>query len=187
MKISTDVILGSAKNINSRRNSKEASSLDKDSNVDKVEITNHVNARLDSIDSELKNLQNSLTKNQTIKAGLAELLDEVKANGNKQDEIIDGTKFNGEKVLADLLKDKELNEFTLRDMQKQVEDDIRQDVAKLTMVKIETENIFASSVPGSDKAENVIRTSETMFIMGEQIATNRLSMLNADVVMKLIK
>ncbi len=65
---------------------------------------------------------------------------------------------------------------------------ISSEVAKLTKLQIETENIFASNIAGGDQIEKVIKSTETVFLTGGHVsASNRLSVLNADLVMRLIK
>ena len=55
-------------------------------------------------------------------------------------------------------------------------------------IYVETENIFASNMAGGDQIDKVIKSTETVFLSGGHVsASNRLSVLNADLVMRLIK
>ena len=189
MNINVDNIIGSAAKINNKRNSEKSVSKDENSkSIDSVEIGKKVNTRLDSIDSDLKNIQSSLSKNQTIRETLNLLLEELAMGGSKADAIVKDAKYAGEAVLVDLFKDREISQSNVRSMIDDADKNISSEVAKLTKLQIETENIFASNIAGGDQIEKVIKSTETVFLTGGHVsASNRLSVLNADLVMRLIK
>ncbi|MBP7901218.1 MAG: hypothetical protein KA015_00215 [Spirochaetes bacterium] len=189
MNINVDNIIGSAAKINNKRNSDKSASRDENNkSIDSVEIGKKVNTRLDSIDSDLKNIQSSLSKNQTIRESLNLLFEEISMGGSKSEIIIKEAKYADEAVLSDLFKDREINESNVRSLIDMTEKNITSDVSKLTKLQIETENIFASNMAGGDQIEKVIKSTETVFLSGGHVsAGNRLSVLNADLVMRLIR
>ena len=189
MNVNVDNIIGSAAKINNKRNSEKSVSKDENSkSIDSVEIGKKVNTRLDSIDSDLKNIQSSLSKNQTIREALNLLLEELSMDGSKADAIVKEAKYADEAVLVDLFKDREINQSNVRSMIEEADKNISSEVAKLTKLQIETENIFASNMAGGDQIDKVIKSTETVFLTGGHVsASNRLSVLNADLVMRLIK
>jgi hypothetical protein len=189
MKVSIDGILGSANSINSRRSTEKNSSSKEIKNAgDSVQIDSRVNSRLDGIDSDLKELQSSLSKNQVIKNGLSRLLEEIEQGGSKSRDILAETKYEGKNVLSDFLGKNEVPDANLiRQKIGENQNFINSDMSRLTKIQIETENIFASNLAGSDRYEKSFKTVETQFVMGEMTASNRLTSLNADIVMKLIR
>ena len=189
MAINIDNIIGSASIIQSRREKDNTvRGADVSKPRDSVEIGRKVNTRLDAIDSDLKNIQSSLSKNQTVRDGLNLLLEEISAGGSHSDRIIKETMYSGEPVLSAMLKDTELTPENIRNFIKQTDENISAETVKLTKLQIETENIFASNMAGGEQIEKVIRSTETLFVAGGTVsASNRLSALNADLVMRLIR
>jgi hypothetical protein len=186
MKITTDGIIGSAARINNQRNSAKAVQEEGGKSAYTLEIGSRVNTRLDAIDGDLRTLQDSLTRGQTVRAVLNDLLTEVQADGGKTQSIIDSANYNGKPVLQGMFNGVP-TESDVRSQLKITEDTIRMATAQLTRLSIETENIFASHLGGEEKIDKIIRSTETIFLAGDVTAHNRLSSLNADVVMRLIR
>ena len=186
MKITTDGIIGSAARINNQRNSAKAVHEDGAKSAYTLEIGSRVNTRLDAIDGDLRSLQDTLTRGQAARAALTDLLSDVQSGGTNAKKIIDAASYNGKPVLEGIFADVP-SESDVRSQLKITEDSIRMATAQLTRLSIETENIFASHLGGEEKIDKIIRSTETIFVMGDVTAHNRLSTLNADVVMRLIR
>jgi hypothetical protein len=190
MNISIDTILGSAKKINSQRNADNIDKKEKSKlkSGDSVEITTRVDARLDAIQKNLKDVQHSLTRNQIVKNGLAEIQEQINNGGGDIKNLYEDVTFNDEKVLLNFLDGKDPIELPLLG-DKQVENEklIKEDIAKLTRLQVETENILASNLGGSQKVDSTLEKLEDAFEKTNAGYFNSISNLNADVVMKLIR
>jgi len=189
MKVSIDGILGSARKINSQRQTDEESGSKKkkgEVRADSVEIENRISSRLDGIQKELKDVQSSLTRNQIIRDGLGRLDEDMAKGGRNSAEILGEVKFEGGKVLHDFVGEG-LSQGVLKTKMDQVNNLITGDINKLTRMQIETENILASNLAGTDRFEAVLKNIENAFEKSGGGTINSISRLRADSVMRLIR
>ncbi|MDA3900172.1 MAG: hypothetical protein PF637_06585 [Spirochaetes bacterium] len=183
MNITADGILGSARKINQKRTSvseKGTQTAFTGKPSDSVRIETRLNGRLDTIQADLKTTQTSLTRNQIVHEGLKDLVTDLRQGGGRSQQIISDATYNSEKPLADLIGADPLTENFLNELMKGTLVRINKDIADLSRMQVESENIFASNLvsdPSSKMAEMVQNSGS-----GENV-----SRLNADVVMRLTR
>ncbi|MBN2435042.1 MAG: hypothetical protein JXK07_07225 [Spirochaetes bacterium] len=182
MNITADGILGSARKINQKRTSLSETSGPKSTagKSDSVQIETRLNGRLDTLQADLKATQTSLTRNQIIHAGLKDLTEDFRKGGGRSAEIVSQVTYNGEQPLRELIGDNKLNEKFLDELMKGTVIRINKDIADLSRMQVESENIFASSLI-SDPSSRMTDMFQNN-VSGESISS-----LNADVVMRLTR
>ncbi|MBN1499547.1 MAG: hypothetical protein JW982_05305 [Spirochaetes bacterium] len=186
--ISIETIIGSAQRINKQRNSVKQDKQDSvDKSQDTVTISKKVDLKLDSIGKDLKLIQTSLTENQMLKSALTDLSSESLKPVPDYNSIIESYNKNGNGILSGFMGSGSITRETIAAKNNEVETQINSDISNLKRLQIETENIFASNLGQPEKAENMIKTVETYFVSGNINTMNRLSTLNADIVMRLTK
>jgi hypothetical protein len=189
MKISVEGILGSARNIKGQRlPDEEAPDRKKQGEVrtDSLDIENRIGSRLDLIQRELKELQSSLTRNQIIHDGLLRLREDIGKGGAGAAAILDEVTFEGRQVLRGFTGETVTGESVHAKLG-QVENLMESDITRLTRLQIEAENILASSLAGTARAEGIIENIEGVFAKSGVEAAGRFSNLRADAVMRLIR
>jgi len=147
MKVSIDGILGSAQQINNQRQVDDESQKKKDVRMDSVNISAKINSRLDSIESELRDIQTSLTKNQIVRDGIDQLAADYNNGGMKQKQILSEVTFNGSPVLRDFMSDT-LFADGFSEKLRRVNEIIDADTGKLRKLQVEVDNITASNLAG---------------------------------------
>ena len=185
MKVSIDGILGSAQRINNQRQLDDESQKKKDVRMDSVSIGAKINSRLDSIESELRDIQNSLTKNQIVRDGVDQLEADYKNGGAKQKQILSEVTFNGSHVLRDFMGD---GIFTgsFGEKLRQINEAINSDTGKLRKLQVEVDNITASNLAG-EKTDRLMDSINNALSKTDKVNPAVISQLNPDAVMKLIK
>ena len=189
MKVSIDGILGSARRIN---NQLQVGDESKDRGrtetprTDSVEIENRISSRLDAIQKELREIQTSLTRNQIIRDGIGRLGDDAARGGLNAKSILDETRFEGKRALREFLGEN-ISPEGIRTMMGRVDTLIGEDMGKLTRLQIEVENIHASTLASTGRAEDALRGIEAAFAKNPGSSIDSLSRVNADTVMRLIK
>jgi hypothetical protein len=187
MKITADNLLGNAKRINSQRESAQ-STKDKGASErgDRADIAYKVDARLESITGDLKNVQTELSEKQLMKEGLDRALQEA-GKGNDVSQMINEVKYNNKKILLDFLGGggEKLTMQLLTAKNLELEQKISQDTQKLSRLQVESENIFASSLGDATKSGSAAGTINKL--ISENGAQTNVSRLNPEVVMRLIK
>jgi hypothetical protein len=188
MKVSIDGILGSAQKINSQLQLDEDNLAKKKKEVrsDSVNIGSRVNSRLDTIESELRDIQTSLTKNQIIRNGIDQLVSDGESGGSRREQILSDVRFNGNDVLREFIADytdlERLDEKSL-----QVNDNIAGDTSRLKRLQVEVDNIMASNLAGPDRADSLMKDISGVLSDLNAVNPASISQLNPDSVMKLIK
>lgn len=188
MKISVDGILGSARNINKQRQAAEENngSRKKEVRSDSVSITSKVNTRLDSIDTEIRDIQSSLTRNQMLKDGIEELQRDLSQGGTGRERILSDVRFEGKPVLKDFLGEL-YGPDPLEAKQKEIVTALGNDVNRLKKLQVELDNITASNLAGNDRVEGTMKRIESLFSTMEAKNIEGISSLNADSVKRLIQ
>ena len=106
MKVSIDSILNTAVNIKNQKdnfNNKSENNAAHKAAGDSIEIRSKLSSRLGRIQSELKNLQSSLTKNQIIKDGLSQVINDLDSSAGRINRIAEQVRFEKKLVLNDFL------------------------------------------------------------------------------------
>jgi hypothetical protein len=186
MKITADGLLGQAQKINNQKKTETESSASgiKEARTDSVSIGKIVNSRVESIEKEIRELQTSLAKNQSINNG-TEQLDRTLTSGGNAAEILEKNTFNGKQVLKDFIGP-EITPEIIKLKKDEIRELIKNDIAKLTRVQVELDNIIASDLAGSRKVENLM-AGLTEFFKGNPSSVDAISNLDAEKVMKLIR
>ena len=187
MRLSIDGILSTARRLNKHIQIEEEHKGEKKKEIrpDSVEIRNKINSRLDFIQNELKVIQSSVTKNQIIKDGLSQLIEDMGNGRIWQDRILDETRFENRKVLQEFVSDN-ISENVLYQRLKKIDNLIEDDVSKLRRLQIEVENILASNLVSS-RIEDIISDVESSLLRTDLTSITNISNLRADMVMSLIK
>ena len=185
MKVSIDGILGSAQRINSQRQVDDESQKKKDVRMDSVNIGAKINSRLDSIESELRDIQTSLTKNQIVRDGVDQLAVDYKSGGTKQEQILSGVTFNGSQALRDFMGGAIFAD-SFAEKLRQINEAINADIGKLRKLQVEVDNITASNLAGT-KTDRLMDSINNALSSTDNVNPAVISQLNPDAVMKLIK
>jgi hypothetical protein len=186
MKVSIDGILGSAQRINGQNNSKEDrfNKNKKDVKLDSVAISVKVNSRLDKIESEFKDIQSSLTKNQMLNNSFNQLSLDFSKGGVDEGKIIAEATFEGENILKEYINEPVTMEY-LEESIKNTNYDIKNSITDLKKLQIEVDNIMASNLASDEKIENFRSNLNDLF--PDITSVNNISNLNSESVLRLIK
>jgi hypothetical protein len=187
MKVTSDGILSTAIDMKNKKNIHEESSKSHKQEVksDSIEIRSRLALRLTTIQNELKNLQTSLTKNQTIKEGINQLkedFDSGKANTNR---ILDQIKFEDKYVLNDFLG-RNINYEKITSGNEKVGKLIEKDITELKGLQIEIENIVASNLMDVNITDTISKIENSLSKIDFSSISN-ISRLKPDSVMGLIR
>ncbi|MDY6935305.1 MAG: hypothetical protein SVZ03_13915 [Spirochaetota bacterium] len=187
MKVSVDGIISTAKRMNSKIQTDEQSvgKKGKELKSDSIEIRKKINSRLILMQDELKAIQSSLTRNQIIKDGIFQLKEDRAEGFDNQNGILNGVRFEDEKVLYKFVEDSDL-EGDLNLKINEIDDLIDLDISKLKRLQIEVENILASNLADSE-VEAIRRNIETALSEIDYSSISSISNLSGDTVMSLIK
>lgn len=187
--ISIETIIGSAQKINNQKTNFDKNSRKTDSSkTDTVQISAKVNSRLNGIEVDLRKVQTELTSDQIIKNALIELREESGSKNPSYSEVLKNYNSETRNLISKYIGDvKSLTGDKIEQGLSDVNKQISTNVSELKRIQIETENIFASDMAQSDKAASVVKSVETYFISGNINAMNKISSLNADVVMRLTR
>ncbi len=188
MKVSIDGILGSAKKINNQKQLDEESlnRKKKDVKTDTVSISRKVNSRLESIETELRDIQSSLTKNQIINDGIKQLVEDSGKGGKNRENILNDVSFEGKKVLTQFVGDN-FEPAQLNARGETVNNIIESNISRLKKLQVEVDNILASDLAGEGKAEGVQANIDSLYRAADSGNLENLTSLKVDSVMRLIK
>jgi hypothetical protein len=188
MKVSIDGILGSARKINSQRNSfeEEPDKKAKEVKTDSLSITKRLDTRNDTIETEFRTLQNSLTKNQIVRQGLEQLTADINAGGKNVQDIIESVKFEGTPVLKELSAEKVTKE-KVAEKTSDNNEKISSDINSIKKLQVEADNIMASNLTDGGKAETLTKNIGSIFNNATAGSLDGITNLQADKVMRLIK
>ncbi len=188
MKVTIDGILGTARKINSQKELDEKNFNRKQGDIktDSVSIGSRVNTRLDSIETEFREIQTSLTKNQIIRDGIERLREDLGRGAPEQKKILDGATYEGRELLrgfvggpvSGLLLDGKTEENTSL---------IQKDITRLKRLQVELDNIMASDLAGQDRLSKIMSNIDSVFTGSNMANIENLSTLRPDAVMRLIK
>ena len=188
MKVSVNEILGSARRINSQRDFEEESRENKKQEVksDTITISSRINSRLDKIETELRDIQSSLTKNQIIRNGIGELKADFVKGGINQDKILDEFTFEGKTILRAFMGES-ITSNVLETRFERINELINRDITGLKKLQVEVDNIMASNLTGPEKAMSIMSNIDSVFSEIDTQNLDSISRLSADSVRKLIK
>jgi hypothetical protein len=186
MKVTSDGILSTAIDLKNKKSIHEESSNSHKQKVksDSVEIRSRLAQRLTTIQNELKNLQSSLTKNQIIKGGINQLIEDFDNGKSDTNRILDQTKFEDKNVLNDFLG-KNINFEKITTGNEKVGKLIEKDITELKGLQIEIENIVASNLADAN-ITNTISKIENSLLKIDFSSISNISKLRPDSVMGLI-
>jgi hypothetical protein len=189
MKISIDGILGTARKINNQKE-REDNNLDRKKSgvkVDSVSIGSRLNNRLDSIETEFREIQSSLTRNQIIRDGIEQLRNDLGRDGGKnQPNILKKVTFEGTNVLHSFVGD-DITEPILKTKQEKNTELINSDVNHLKKLQVELDNMTASDLVGSERLKKIVSNIDSIFSRSVITNIENISSIRADAVMRLIK
>jgi hypothetical protein len=156
MKVSIDNILGSAQKINSRmRQDVENSEKTSETRGDSVHIDSRVDKRISQLESELRIVQNSISRHQVALDGMKRLRDDIMNGGSNQQEILNNTKFGG-KVLLSEFSVGEIDIKLIDDKMRDITNNANQDHANLKKMLVEVDNITAADMLSAKRANELI-------------------------------
>jgi hypothetical protein len=185
MKVSIDGIVGSAQRINNQRLVEDEGQKKREVRSDSVSINSRINSRLDTIETELRDIQTSLTKNQTVRDGVNQLIADQRNGGARQEQILSDVTFNSAPALREFIGGS-LNADGFGEKLRQITEAINLDTGKLKRLQVEVDNITASNLAGQ-KTGSLMDSINGSLLKADSINPALISQLNPDSVMKLIK
>ena len=188
MKVSIDGILGTARKINNQKELEDGNQNRKKTDVkmDSVSIGTRINTRLDAMETEFREIQSSLTKNQIIRDGLDQLWADFRKGGQEQRNILNTVTFEGNPVLRGYVGET-INEQTLTEKRETNTGMINEDIGRIKKLQVELDNITASDLAGRDRLQGIMSNVESVFGRSEIRNIDSISNLRPDAVMRLIK
>ncbi len=188
MKVSIDGILGTAQKINSQKELEENNPNKKRSDVktDSVSIGSRINTRLDAMETELREVQSSLTRNQIVRDGIDQLKADLLKGAPEQQNILNNVTFEGNRVLRGFVGEA-ITEQQLAAMMDTNGKLINDDVTRLKKLQVELDNITASDLVGQDRLKNIVSNIDSIFTRSGVTNIESISTLRPDAVMRLIK
>ncbi len=182
MNVTLNSLIGAANNITRKSNTKvDQGASEGSASKDRIEIESRVNSKFDSIQVDLRDTQNNLTKNQIINDGLAQIKSDNEKGTLNLNKIYQDFTFNNDKVLMDFLQGKsEIDSEYLNAKMFQNSEDLKGNVESLRKLQIQSENIYASRLIDDTKVDNIVKNFGTQ---SNQDVHN----LNSDVVMRLTR
>jgi len=188
MKVSVDNLIGSARRINSQRelDSDSNGTKKKDVKTDSISISNRIHNRLDGIESEFREIQSTLTKNQIIRDGITRLTDDLRQGGTNSKNILDEVTFEGKNVLRTFVGES-ITESLLNGRSEKIDEMIGSDIDRLRRLQVELDNIVASNLIGEDKIEGLMGNFNSIISELDNGSVDSISRLRADAVMRLTR
>ena len=188
MKVSIESILGSARNMNARKENTQVAESDRnrsDVKGDSLSIESRIDSRIDSLGREFKDLQNSLTRNQVVMSGLNALRDDASSGGRNAEAIMNSTLFNNQRVLLDELGTAPSVENTDAAFAG-VTERIDSDIADIKRLQVELDNITAANLIAPDRSDGLINRIEN-YLTEYTGSLENISSINPDSVMRLTR
>jgi hypothetical protein len=188
MKISIDGILGTAQKINSQKELEENNPNKKRSDVktDSVTIGSRINTRLDAMETEFRDVQSSLTRNQIVRDGINQLRADLQKGAPEQQIILNSVTFEKTPVLrgfiGEAITEQQLN--AKMDANNKL---INDDITRLKKLQVELDNITASDLVSQDRLKNIVSNVDSIFTRPGTASLENISTLRPDAVMRLIK
>ncbi|MBN2158310.1 MAG: hypothetical protein JW807_02865 [Spirochaetes bacterium] len=188
MKVSIEGILGTARKINNQKEQEESNLSRKKGDVkaDSVSIGSRINSRLDTMETEFREVQSSLTRNQIIRDGIEQLRTDLMKGGAAQQQILDGVTFEGATVLRAFVGD-EISDSTITAKIEENTRLINSDITHLKKLQVELDNITASDLAGQDRAVKINSNIDSIFASSDMKNIEAISTIRPDAVMRLIK
>jgi len=189
MKVSIDAILGSARKISNQRQVEEEAPDGRRGDglsTDRIEIENRVASRIDNIQKELREIQTTLTRNQIIRDGIVRLQDDMAKGGMNAASILDGTRFEGQAVLREFVGQSD-SPSVLAARRESIGGLIAGDVAKLTRLQVEVENIAASNVVNGERIGALVGSVEDALGARDASSLGAISSLKEETVSRLVR
>ncbi len=188
MKVSIDGILGTAQKINSQKELEENNPNKKRSDVktDSVTIGGRINTRLDAMETEFRDVQSSLTRNQIVRDGIDQLRTDLQKGAPQQQNILTNVTFEGTMVLRSFVGET-LTEPQLNAKMEAATTLINEDITRLKKLQVALDNITASDLVGQERLKNIVSNVDSIFTRSGMANIESISTLRPDAVMRLIK
>lgn len=188
MQVSIDAILGSARKISGRRELNEESlgrQKKSEAKTDSISIESRLDSRLDSLETEFKEIQTSLTKNQIILNGIELLKKDIASGGRGADKILDEASFHGRRILSEIVG-ADFSSEGLNAAEEKTAEKIGADIAVIKRLQVELDNIGASNLAKPARSEEITGKIES-YLSGYTGSVEKISSVRADSVMRLTK
>jgi len=188
MKVSIDGILGTAQKINSQKELEENNPNKKRSDVktDSVTIGGRINTRLDAMETEFREVQSSLTRNQIVRDGIEQLRTDLEKGAPQQQNILNNVTFEGTAVLRSFVGGT-ITEPQLNAKMEAAATLINEDITRLKKLQVELDNITASDLVGQERLKSIVSNVDSIFTRSGMANIESISTLRPDAVMRLIK
>ncbi len=188
MKVSIDAILGTARKINRQKELEDGDSNRKKNGIklDSLTIGGRINTRIDAMETEFREIQSSLTKNQIIRDGIEQLRGDLQKGGRERKNILNNVAFEGKNVLRGFIGET-VNEAVINDRMAKNTARINDDVNRLKKLQVELDNIMASDLVGQDRIGGIMKNIDSIFSRSDMKNIENISTLSPDAVMRLIK
>jgi hypothetical protein len=185
MKVSIDNMLGSAQNISSRirQNAENSGRTSQTGSNDSVNINSRVDRRVDQLESELRTVQHSISRNQVTLDGMQRLREDMLTGGTQQQEILNNTRFEGRILLSEF----SIGEIDLALIDNKIEEfstSVNQDFANLKRMLVEVDNITAADMLSAQRANELLSGVQNEIVQNSNIAG--ITNINANHVKNLI-
>ncbi len=186
MKVSVDGIISTARRMKGQKQVDDESFKKKNKSIgsDSIEIKKKINSRLLVIQNELNSIQSSLTKNQIIKEGINQLIDDKANGGTKTEFILNEFKFEDQRVVSEFVGD-DIDDKNLNIKFNMANKLIRDDTSNLKRLQIEVENILASNLADSE-LQDIINDIESIASRINSNSLTNITELNPEMVLNLI-
>lgn len=187
LKISIESIIGSARRIQGLRQEQHRGAKEESTQVhgDVVSVDHKANVRLTEIESELRTIQNSLTRNQVIEDGLRRLQDDLRRGGENATRILNETTYENNRVLASFVGE-HLDSQTVEASLQRVRSLIGDDVMRLRSLQVEAENLLASGNIQENAIERILN-SITNALSNSSNKTSPTFTIDSESVKKLVR
>jgi hypothetical protein len=188
MKISIENILGSARRVSGQRQGEE-SGQDKgrrEVRTDSVDIQSRIDTRITTIQTELRDIQSSLTRNQIVSDGLRQLGDDISRGGQNTGRILDEVRFEGQTVLRAFAGDR-VSPESVKTGRERVTRLLNDDINSLRKLQVEAENMLAAGATGTGAIDDIMGNIEGALSRTDAGSLDGISSLNADTVRRLVR
>lgn len=172
MKISIESIIGSARKIQEQRPQKRGEREGgAQVQADSISLGHRIDKRLADIQAELRDIQNSLTKNQVLEDGIVRLRDDLARGGENALGIVEETRFEGAKVLVPFVGERPTLQSAEAGLER-VRTMLHDDVSRLRRLQVEAENIIAAGTSSEGEAGALVESiARAMDAAGEKAAS----------------
>ncbi len=187
MKVTIDAMLGSARRMSGQLQSDGSGSpkTGTKGRSDSVSISTRLNSRIDSLESELRAIQVSVSRNQVVLDGINQLQDDEGRGGSAREQILAEVRFEGRPVLREYLDQREPG-TSLQEAYGQAAMEVKDETERLKRMLVEVENITASELASPEKVNGLVDGIQTVISGVPESGLNSISNLSPENVRRLI-